>query len=116
MFQRRKTEEEMDEDPVPREDHVPQSQVFLIHYYVSEEGTREEEEMDEDPVPGEDHVPQSQVLLIYYYVLEEDPEKRRKWTRRRSSDSRKRSCSSVLSVPNPLLCFRRRHQRRGGDG
>ncbi len=44
------------------------------------------------------------------------PEKRRKWTRRKSSSSRRRSCSPVPRVPNPLLCSRRRHQRKGGNG
>jgi hypothetical protein len=34
--------------PVPGEDHVPQSQVFLILYFVPEEDAREEEEMDEE--------------------------------------------------------------------
>ncbi len=101
--------------PVPGEGLVPQSQELIIHYYVSEEDTREGEEMDEE----EEFQLQEKIMfpkcsLSNIMFLKKTPEKRRKWSRRKSSSSRKRSC--FPSVPYPLLCSRRRHQRRGGNG
>jgi hypothetical protein len=101
---------------VPGEDHVPQSQVFLIHYYVPEEDTREEEEMDkEDELQLQEKIMFPKCPLSTIMFQKKTPEnRRRRWIRRRSSSYRRRSCSP--SVHYPILFSRRRHQRRGGNG
>ncbi len=85
----------------------------IIHWFVPEEDTREEFEEEEFQFQEKTMFPKCSLSTIMFQ--KKTPEKTRRWMMKSSSNSKRRSCSPVPSVPNLLLCSRGRHQRRVWD-